>query len=79
MAAKVGKKRNMSQIKEQKNSPEKQLNKIKANNLSDIEFKVVVMRMQKSIINSIETRKKDQSEMKNTVSEIKTTWEGINS
>ena len=75
----MGRQRNRPQIKAKEKSPETELNEMEANNLSDIEFKVVVMRMQKSIINSIETRKKDQSEMKNTVSEIKTTWEGINS
>ena len=36
------KQKNNLQVKENKKSPEKELNEIEANNLSDIEFKVMV-------------------------------------
>ena len=41
--------RNMSQIKEQVKTPEKELNKIEMNNLSDAEFKTLVIRMLKEL------------------------------
>ena len=41
----MGKQRNKPQMKEQKESPEKELNEMEASNLSHIEFKVMVTRM----------------------------------
>ena len=53
--------RNMAQMKEQIKSPEKELNKMEISNLSDVEFKTLVIRMLKELyskdLNSI---KKDQ-------------------
>ena len=37
--------RNMVQMKEQIETPEKELNKMKINNLSDAEFKTLVIRI----------------------------------
>ena len=37
--------RNMAQMKEQNNSPEKELNKMEASNVPDAEFKTLVIRM----------------------------------
>ena len=45
--------RNMSQMKEQKKTPEKELNKIEISNLLDAEFKTLVLRMLKEHLNSI--------------------------
>ena len=47
----------MAQMKEQIRSPEKELNKMKISNLSDAEFKTLVIRMLKELsedLNSIE-------------------------
>ena len=41
--AKMGRQRNNPQMKEKKETPEKGLNKIGASNLSDIEFKIMVI------------------------------------
>ena len=66
--------RNSLQIKEQEKSPEKELNKMEANNLPDTEFKTMVIRMLKklsedfnSIKMDIETINKNESEMLNTI------------
>ena len=51
------KQKNMAQMKEQIRSPEKELNKMKISNLSDAEFKTLVIRMLKELsedLNSIE-------------------------
>ena len=50
-------KRNMVQKKEQIETPEKELNKVEINNLSDAEFKILVIRMFRKFtedLNSIE-------------------------
>ena len=44
-AAKVRRQRNMAQMKEQIKTPEKELNKMEISNLSDPEFKTLVIRM----------------------------------
>ena len=78
-ANKIGRKRNRPQMKKQGNSPEEKL-EIRTSNLSDREFKVMIMRILSSIKKKdIETIKKDQSEIKNAISEINYTLEGINS
>lgn len=80
-------------MKEQDKSSEKELNEMQANNFSEIEFKVMVMRMLKELSKNykeprgnyngmkkeIETMNNNQSEMKNTISDIKNTLEGIKS
>ena len=48
--------RNMAQMKEQIETPEKELNKMEISNLSDAEFKTMVLRMLKKLgedLNSI--------------------------
>ena len=52
---------------------------MEASNLSDIEFKVMVKRMLNNTKEDIETIKKNQSEIKNTIFEMKNILEGINS
>ena len=37
--------RNMAQMKEHNKTPEKELNKMKISNLSDVEFKTLIIRM----------------------------------
>ena len=57
----------------------KQVNEMEASNLSDIKFKVMIIRMLNSLKKDIESIKKNQWEMKNVVCEIKNILEGINS
>ena len=45
----MGRQRNLPQMKEPENSPEKELNEMEASNLSDIEFKVMVIKMLNSM------------------------------
>ena len=49
-AAKMRRQRNMAQLKEQNKRPEKELNKMEIRNLSDAEFKTLVIRMLKELI-----------------------------
>ena len=71
--------RNMAQMKEQNKTPEKELNKMEISNLSDPEFKTLVIRMLKELIGYFNSIKKIQAEMKVTRSEIKKNLQGINS
>ena len=52
---------------------------MEANNLSDREFRVIIIRILNNVKKDTETVKKDQSEIKNAISEINGTLEGINS
>ena len=63
--------RHMAQMKEQIKTPEKELNKMEISNLSDAEFKTLVIRMLKELSEDLSSIKKTQSEMKDTLSEIK--------
>ena len=45
--AKLRRKRNMAQMKEQNKTPEKELNKMEISNLSDAQFKTLLIRMLK--------------------------------
>ena len=69
----------MAQMKEQIKTPEKELNKMEISNLSDAEFKTLVLRMLKELIGYLNSIKKIQSEMKNTLIEIKNNLQGNNS
>ena len=60
--------RNKAQIKEQNKTPEKELNKTEISNLSDAEFKPLVIRMLKELI---EYSNNIKEEMKVVLSEIK--------
>ena len=65
-------------MKEQDKSPEEELDETNASNLSDRDFRVMIIKTLNSMIKDIETIKRGQSEIK-AISEINTTWEGINS
>ena len=61
----------MAQMKEQNKTPEKELNKMEIGNLSDAEFKTLVIRMLKKLTRYFNSIKKTQAEMKFTLSEMK--------
>ena len=63
--------RSMAQMKEQIKTPEKELNKMEISNLSDAEFKTLVLRMLKELIGYLNSIKKIQSERKDSLTEIK--------
>ena len=46
----MSRQRNMAQLKVQNKTPEKELNKMEISNLSDAEFKTLVIRMLKELI-----------------------------
>ena len=89
----MGRQRNNPQMNGKEDSPEKELNEIEARTPSDIEFKIMVIRMFKELSDNyrelsgnystikkdIETINKIQEEMKNTLSEMKYALEGIKS
>ena len=62
---------NMAQMKEQNKTPEKELNKMEANNLSDVEFRTLVIRMLKELSEDLRSIKQIQLETKDTLIEIK--------
>ena len=62
--------RNMAQMKEQNKSPEKELKEMEISNLSDTEFKTLVIRMLKELSEDLSSIKKTQSETKDTLIEI---------
>ena len=51
--------RNMTQMKEENKTPEKELNKREISNLSDAEFKTLVIRMLKELSEHLNSIKKD--------------------
>ena len=59
----------MSKMKEQIKTPEKELNKIEISDLSDTDYKVI--RMLKEFSEDLNSIKKTESEMKDTLIEIK--------
>ena len=61
----------MAQMKEQIKTPEKELNKMKISNLSDAEFKTLVIGMLKERSEDLSSINKIQSETKDTQIEIK--------
>ena len=71
----MGRQRNRYHVKEQDKYPEK-LYEMEASNLSDREFRVMIIRILNTMKKDIETIKKDQSKIKNTISEINNTLEG---
>ena len=68
--------RNMAQMKEQIKTPEKKLSKKEIDNLSDAEFKTLIIRI---LTELIELGRKMKEEMKATQSEIKQNIQGTNS
>ena len=71
--------RNMAQMKEQIKTPEKELNKMEMSNLSDAEFKTLVIWMLRELSEDLSNIKKIQSETKDTLIEIKNNLQGNNS
>ena len=63
--------RNMAQMKEQIKTPEKELNEMEMSNLSDAQFKTLVIRMLKELSKNFNNTKKMQSKTKDTLIEIK--------
>ena len=61
----------MAQMKEQIKTPKKDLNEMEISNLSDAEFKTLVIRMLKELSEDLNSIKKIWSETKNTPIEIK--------
>ena len=49
----------MAQMKEQNKTPDKELNKMEISNLSDVEFKILIIRMLKELIGYYNSIKKD--------------------
>ena len=83
-------KRNTAQMKEQTRKTEVQINEEEMDKLPEKEFRIMVVKMIKNFENKMEKMKesikKDLEELKNkhaetnsTITEIKTTLEGINS
>ena len=66
-------------MKEQIKTPEKELNKMEISHLSDAEFKTLVIRMLKELSEDLNSTKQIQSEMKDTLIEIKNNLHGDNS
>ena len=69
----------MRQMKEQIKTPERELNEKEMSNLSDAEFKTLGIRMLKELSEDLNNTKKIQSEMKDTLTEIKNNLQGNNS
>ena len=61
----------MAQVKEQLRTPEKELNNREISNLSDAEFKTLIIRMLKALNEDLDSIKKIQSETKDPLIEIK--------
>ena len=66
----------MAQMEEQVKTPERDLNKMEISNLSDAEFKTLVIRMLKELNEDLSSIKKIQTEMKLTLIEIKNNLQG---
>ena len=77
-AAKMRRQRNMAQMKEQINTPEKEVNEMEISNLSYAKFKTLVVRMLKKLNEDLSSTKKIKSEMKDTLTEIKNNLQGNN-
>ena len=57
--AEMRRQRNMAQMKEQIKTPEKELNEMEISNLSDAEFKTLVIRVLKELSENLNSIKKD--------------------
>ena len=68
--------RNMALMKEHIKTSEKKLNKIEISNLSDAEFKTLVIRVIKKLSEDLDSIKIIQSEMKDTLIKIKNNLQG---
>ena len=68
----------MAQMRNQNKTPEKKLNEMQISNLSDAEFKTLVIRMLKEFLEQFSNIKNSQAEVKFTLSEIKKNLQGTN-
>ena len=68
--------RNIAQMKEQNKTPGKELSEMEIANLSDAEFKTLVIRMLKELNEYDNKIKKTQEEVKVTLSEMKKKFTG---
>ena len=66
----------MAQMKEQINTLEKELHKMEISNLSDAEFKTLVVKMVKELSEDLSSLKKTQSETEDTQTEIQDNLQG---
>ena len=66
-------------MKEQNETPAKELNEMEISDLSDTQFKTMVIRMLQELIGYFNNIRKTQEEMKFTLSEIKKKLQGTNS
>ena len=69
----------MAQMKELVKTPEKEPNKMEISNLSDAEFKTLVIRIFKELSEDLNSIKNIQSEMKGTLIDIKNNLQENNS
>ena len=63
--------RNMAQMKDQIKTPEKELNEMEISSLSDAKFKILVIRMLKELNDDLNSIREIQSEMEDTLINIK--------
>ena len=77
--AKVRTQRNLAQVKEEFKTPEEERNKMETSNLSEAEFKTLVIRILKELSEDLSSIKKIQSDTKDTVIEVKNYLQGNNS
>ena len=77
-AGKTRRHRNVAQMRKQIKTPEKGLNEMEISNLSDAEFKALVIRMLKELSEGLNSIKQIQSETKETLIEIKNNIQGNN-
>ena len=66
-------------MKEQNKTPEKKQNKVEISNLTDAEFKALVIKILKELTGYFNSTKKTQAEMKDILIEIKNNLQRINS
>ena len=66
-------------MKEQLKTPEKEQNEMEISSLSHSQFKTLVIRMLKELSENLNSIKKIQSEMTDTLTEIKNNLQGNNS
>ena len=69
----------MAQMKEQIKTPEKELNKMEVSNLSDAEFKTLIIRMLKELSEDLNSIKKTPVRNQGTLIEIKNNLQGNHS
>ena len=68
----------MAQMKEEIKPPEKELNEMEISNMSDAELKTLVIRVLKELSEGLNSITKTQSEMKDTLVDVKNNLEGKN-